>query len=90
MNYFTGTVSAAIRASKGNPWGFTVANPSGVTTGMRLLNYRAGLSSATASIISEIVVPSFGFKSRDFARPVSLGTLIASVVGTVLYTVLYE
>jgi hypothetical protein len=90
VNYFTGTVSATIKASKGNLWGFAVANPSGVTTGMRLLNYQAGLSNATASIISEIVVPSSDFRSRDFSRPVSFGTLIASVVGTVVYTVSYE
>jgi hypothetical protein len=90
VNYFTGTVSATIKASKGNLWGFAVANPSGVTTGMRLLNYEAGLSGATASIIAEAVVPSFDFRSRDFSRPVSFGTLIASILGTIVYTVLYE
>ena len=90
VNYFTGTVSATIKASSGNLWGFGVANQSGVTTRVRLLNYQAGLPNATANIISEIVVPSFDFRSRDFSRPVSFGTLIASILGTIVYTVLYE
>ena len=90
VNYFTGTVSATIKGSNGNLWGFGARNPSNVEAGLRLLNYQGGLPSAIATVVAEMLIPSKDYRSRDFTRPVSFGTLVGSTVGTLLYNVLYE
>ena len=90
VNHYTGTVSATIKGASGNLWGFGASNPSNVEAGLRLLNYQGGLPSAIATVVAEMLIPSKDYRSRDFTRPVSFGTLIGSTVGTLLYNVLYE
>lgn len=90
VNHFTGTVSATIKGSSGNLWGFGASNPSTGESGLRILNYQGGLPSAVATIVAEVLIPSRDYRSRDFTRPVQFGTLVASTIGTLLYNVLYE
>jgi hypothetical protein len=90
VNHFTGTVSATVKGSTGNLWGFGASNPSNAESGLRILNYQAGLPNAIATVIAEMLIPSKDYRSRDFTRPVQFGTLVASTIGTLLYNVLYE
>ena len=92
INNYTASISGTIKASQGLFYGIVVTQEGtilGAPGTVIIYNYGAG--SASASILGRVIAPSSdttGFLTS--LKPVTFGTLVASVLGTLLYTAYFE
>jgi hypothetical protein len=101
ISYFTGTASATIKAGPGLFWGAEANNEvrgaiGSIAGTLILFNFgqaatAQGGAGPRGTIIARLQVPPTGDFDHTPARGITFsGTLVASVIGTMQYTVWYE